>query len=124
IGFRDSNMVRTGHDTEDLYTGFKVGAIAGAPWFIFLIVSVIINLRFSYFRIINSTYWTFLTAVCGAFDGERAATVGMRDVGVFGIIGSALILLIVPAISGVVYIMGYKGIDLFSKFVYKKRKKD
>ena len=122
VGFRDSNMVRTGHQTEDLYKGFKVGAIAQAPFIVFFIVSIIINLKFSYFRIINSAYWTFLTAVCGAFDTEKAANMGMREVGVLGIIGTVLILLIVPALTGGIYIMGYKGIDLFSKFVYKKRK--
>ena len=124
IGFRDSNMVRTGHQTEDLYTGFKVGAIAQAPWFILFIVAIITNMRFSIYRIINSTYWTVLTAVCGAFDTNKAASIGMREVGVLGFIGSFLVLLILPAISGGVYIMGYKGIDLFSKFVYKKRNKE
>lgn len=121
-GFRDSNMVRTGHRKEDLYKGFKVGAIAQLPWLALFIASLIMNMRFSIYRILNSTYWTFLTAVCGAFDSKRAANLYMRDIGVFGIVGSLLILLIVPAIAGGVYIMGYKGIDLFSKFVYKKRK--
>ena len=122
IGFRDSNMVRTGHQTEDLYKGFKAGAIAQIPWLVLLIVAVIVNMRFSIYRIINSTYWTFLTAICGAFDNKEIANLGMRDISLLSLIGTALLLLIVPAISGGVYILGYKGIDLFSKFVYKKRK--
>lgn len=122
VGFRDSNMVRTGHMTEDKYKGFKVGAIAQSPWLILLIVSLASNMRFTIYRIINSVYWTFLTALCGAFDSKKAVDLNMLDTGILGIGGSVLLLFIVPAISGVVYILGYKGIDLFSKFVYKKRK--
>lgn len=122
VGFRDSNMVRTGHITEDIYKGFKIGAIAQSPWLVLFVVSLICNMRFSFYRIINSTYWTFLTALCGAFDSKKAVDLHMLDTGVLGICGSALLLLIIPAISGTVYILGYKGIDLFSKFVYKKRK--
>ena len=121
IGFRDSNMVRTGHMQKDLYKGFKMGLVANAPWFIILVMSFVINMRFSIYRVINSVYWTFLTVFCNAFN-NRAATIHMRDIGVLGIIGTVLLLLIVPAISGAVYLLGFSGIDLFSKIVYKKRK--
>lgn len=122
IGFRDSNMVRTGHMQKDLYKGFKMGLIANVPWFVLLVMSFVLNMRFSIYRLINSNYWTFLTVFCNAFDSKRAASVHMRDVGAFGMIGSVLLLLIVPAISGTLYILGFKGIDLFSKLVYKKHK--
>ena len=122
IGFKDSNMVRTGHRKEDLLTGFKVGAIAQIPWYVLFVVSFIVNMRFNIFRILNSTYWALLTAVCGAFDGEKAKNLYMRDIGAGGIIGTVVLFLIIPAISGGVYILGYKGIDLFSKIVYKKHK--
>ena len=122
LGFRDSNMVRTGHQKEDLYKGFKVGTIAQLPWLVLLIAAVAFNMRFSIYRIINSTYWTFLTAVCRAFDSTKVAVLTMQNAGVMGIVGMFLLLLVVPVISGVVYILGYKGIDLFSKFVYKKHK--
>ncbi|MBR4910938.1 MAG: hypothetical protein IKZ47_06430 [Clostridia bacterium] len=121
-GFRDSNMVRTGHRKEDIYKGFKTGTIASAPWALLLIVSFIFNMQFNHYRILNSTYWTFLTIFCNAFDTDRAAALHMRDIGPLGIIGSVVLLLIVPALTGTVYILGYKGIDLFSKLVYKNRK--
>ena len=122
LGFRDSNMVRTGHMAEDLYKGFKIGAIAQIPWLLFLIASVIFNLRFSIYRIFNSAYYWLVTAIAGTFNGKELATITMGNIGVFKIILFAFVLLIVPAISGGVYILGYKGIDIFSKFVYKKSK--
>ena len=114
LGFRDSNMVKTGHKKEDLLKGFKIGAIAQIPWLVFLIVSVIFNLRFAVYRMFNSAYFWFLTAIAGQ---EQYMRMGIIRIGAF-----ALVRLIVPAISGVVYILGYKGVDLFTKLVYKKRK--
>lgn len=122
MGFRDSNMVRTGHMKEDLYKGFKIGAIAQVPWFVFLIASVVLNLRFSIYRIFNSAYYWLVTAIAGTFKGKEIAAITMGNIGVFKIILFALVLLIVPVISGVIYVLGYKGIDIFSKFIYKKNK--
>ncbi len=114
IGFKDSNMVRIGRQREDLYRGFKIGALAQMPALAFLIVSIIFNFKFAIYRLLNSSYYWFLTAIAGKDEYMRMGSVK--------IIGIALLLLIVPAISGTVYILGYKGIDLFSKLVYKKSK--
>ncbi|MBO4693584.1 MAG: hypothetical protein J5659_04240 [Clostridia bacterium] len=122
IGFKDSNMVRTGHKTEDLYTGFKIGIIAQIPWLIFLIVSFIFNIRFGVYRIINSTYWSFLTLISGSIRTEKITVLKMCDLGALKSIEFGALLLIVPIISGFVYILGYKGIDIFSNVVYKRKK--
>lgn len=114
LGFKDSNMVRTGHIKEDLLKGFKIGAIAQIPWLIFLIVSVIFNWNFAVYRLFNSAYFWFLTAIAGQ---DLYMRMGVIKIGAF-----VLLLFIVPIISGGIYILGYKGIDLFSKLVYKKRK--
>lgn len=122
IGFRDSNMVRTGHMKEDLPKGFKIGAVSQLPWAVFFIVSVMLNIKFSVYRIINSLYWSFLTLICGVFDGKRLAQLTMQDLSVLKLGGIALLFFIIPIISGSVYILGYKGIDIFSLIIYKKRK--
>lgn len=122
IGFKDSNMVRTGHRNEDILRGFKVGAAAQIPWLIGLLLSFAFNIRFSFYRIFNSVYWTFLTLASGTVKAEKIAEIKMRDIGAVGITVTFLLLLIVPIVSGAVYILGYKGIDVFSKLVYKKRK--
>ena len=122
IGFRDSNMVRTGHQTEDLYKGFKIGAIAQIPGFVLFVSAVAFNMRFSLYRLLTGVYWTFLTAIAGTFNADKISNIYMREMGVLKIGGMALLFLIIPALSGVFYILGYKGIDLFTKFVYKKRK--
>ena len=119
IGFKDSNMVRTGHMKENLYRGFIIGGIAQIPFALALILFVVFNLKFSIYRFINSVYFWFLTVIAGS-GADKA--LGMRELGVGRITLMFLLLLVVPAISGGVYILGYKGIDLFSKFVYKKRK--
>ena len=114
IGFKESNMVRIGRQKEDLYKGFKIGVVAQIPALVFLIVSIALNFRFALYRILNSSYYWFLTAIAGKDEYMR--------MGAVKIIGMSLLLLIVPAISGTAYILGYKGIDLFSKLVYKKDK--
>lgn len=114
IGFRDSNMVRTGHRAEDLYKGFKIGAFAQMPFFILFVASVVFNFKFALYRLLNCSYYWFLTAIAGNNQNMQ--------MGIFKIIGMALLFLIVPAISGTAYILGYKGIDLYSKFIYKKRR--
>ncbi len=115
IGFRDSNMVKTGHRAKDLYKGFKIGALAQIPFFVFFAFSVAFNFRFALYRVFNSAYYWLLTAIAGNDEYMR--------MGAVKIIGMALIFLIVPAISSAAYIFGYKGIDLFSKLVYKRKEK-
>ena len=122
LGFKDCNMVRTGHSKEDICRGFKIGALAQIPGVLFFILSVAFNLRFSLYRLANSFYWTFLTALTGSFNDKWLAEVLMRKTGVLSLTGMALMLLIIPAISGTVYIFGYRGVDFFTKLVYKKRK--
>ena len=120
LGFKDSNMVRTGHMTEDIRRGFKIGAIAQIPFAVLFILSVVLNFRYGYYVLANSMYRSFLTVFAGS---KNMADIYMRDLGVIRLICIALFLLIVPAVSGGVYIMGYKGIDLPTKIFYKKREK-
>ena len=114
LGFRDSNMVKTGHKKEDLFRGVKIGLIAQIPWTIFLVLSLIFNFRFAVYRLLNSAYYWFLTAIAG---NSQYMRMGAVKIGAF-----ALLLLIVPLLSGGIYVLGYRGIDLFTKIVYKNRK--
>lgn len=114
IGFKDSNMVRIGRINEDLFKGLKIGLIAQIPPFIFLIVSVIVNLKFALFRFLNAEYYLLLTAAAGK-------SVNMR-MSPFRIAIMVLVLFIVPLIAHISYVLGYKGVDVVGKFVYKKTK--
>ena len=114
IGFKDSNMVKTGHLKKDIYKGFKIGAIAQIPFAVFLAVSVIANFKFSIYRIVNSQYFGFLSAISGKNQNMQ--------MGALKIVAFALLLFVVPVMSGIIYILGYNGVDIFSKLVYKNRK--
>ena len=119
-GFKDSNMVRTGHMQEDIWRGFKIGALSQIPFVLFFAAAVIFNFNYSVYIVVNSVYWSFLTMFSGS---DGTAEVCMRDLGAIKLICIALFTVIVPAIAGGVYIMGYKGIDLHTKLFYKKREK-
>ena len=114
IGFKDSNMVKTGHLKKDIYKGFKIGVISQIPSAVFLAVSVITNLKFSIYRIVNSQYFWFLSAIAGKSQNMQ--------MGVLKIVAFALFLFVVPVMSGIIYILGYNGVDIFSKLIYKNRK--
>ena len=118
VGFKDSNMVRTGHMKENLYKGFIIGGLTQIPFALLLIVSIVFNFSVYIYRWCNFQYYGFITAIYGSVTKDLC----MQSLGTVKIILLFLLLLIVPAISGGVYILGYKGIDLFSKFIYKKRK--
>ena len=127
LGFRESNMVRTGHMKENIYKGFIIGAVAQIPFLLFLILSVIFNIPFGIYRFINGAYFWFITIIAGSGVAANSANnivTHMQDLGVIRNILLALPLLIVPAVAGGVYILGYKGIDVKEKLFYKKRKEN
>ena len=119
-GFKDSNMVRHGHMKEDKLKGLKIGFIANSPYFIMFAVFLICglgalpNMPISLYRLFNSQYYGFIDLI-----GSTVATAGSLSLWQFVLLFA--LQLIIPAISAVAYVMGYKGIDIVEKIVYVKR---
>ena len=117
-GFKDSNLVKVGHVKKDVLKGFKIGVIANIPFillFIFAVVKASVVRKVLY-AFLNSNFYAIIMAI--AKDGEMMSQIGTAR---FVLIG--LLLAIVPIISGVAYILGYKEINLGEKIMYKKEVK-
>ena len=114
-GFKDNNLVKISQAKKDMFKGFKIGLIANAP-FILLFVFALVKasaIRSVLFAFLNSHFYAIIMAITG--ECERLSQIGAVK---FVLIG--LLLAIVPVISAVAYILGYKEINLAEKIVYKK----
>ena len=116
LGFKDSNRVNSGIIAKNLFKGFIIGFIAQIPSFIFSIVCIFLNTKFAWYLVFNAQYYSVLKAISGGVTNMQISPI--RIILIF------LLFLIVPVITGVAYVLGYKGIDLMEKFVYKKHKVD
>lgn len=119
-GFKDSNMVRTGHMEEDKLKGLKTGLIANIPFMLMLVGLLVCalgafpNMPLSIYRLSNSHFYGFIEII-----GGKVATAAGLHAWQFVLL--FVLQLIVPVISAAAYIMGYKGIDVVEKIIYVKR---
>ena len=118
----DENSVNFGHINEDKLRGLKIGLIANIPYFaiyIFLLTAFIIKeslpLASSVYAIAN---YAFSPVIDVIWQYESVPSASLQFVYMF------LLLLVVPVVSCVSYILGYKGISLSEKLTYKKGKED
>lgn len=117
-GFKDVNLVRTGHKKADLLKGFKIGAIANIPFFalfaILLILTMVTpNFRTIWYAYLNSHFYSFVLWITGSAEV-------ISKISVLQFVLLFLVQLIVPVISGIAYILGFKEINFTDKLVYKK----
>ncbi len=117
-GFKDANLVRTGHIKQDNLKGFKLGAVANIPFYAMFFIAVIFttvvpNFRVTWYAFLNGN---FIPAVL--WIAKDADVVSKINVLQFVLL--FLLQLIVPIISGVAYILGFKEINITDKLVYKK----
>lgn len=121
LGAGDNNLVNFGHRTYDRLRGAKIGLIAAVPGFVAWLITVVAKLGliggkwFVLFRFLN--YQAFLPF--NAIFGQSTASTDMLSWG--QIFGGLIIVLILPIISAIFYILGYKKFS-FNKFVYKKER--
>lgn len=118
-GFKDANLVRTGHLKSDVAKGFKIGAIANIPFFaLFALIAVftvaVPNFRTTWYAFLNSHFYPIILWISGDADVVSKFSV-LQLVLMFAV------QFIVPVISGIAYILGFKEINLTDKLVYKKR---
>ncbi|MEE1239058.1 MAG: hypothetical protein UHO61_03945 [Acutalibacteraceae bacterium] len=119
-GTGDSNLVKFEHKKEDKLKGVKIGALATIPNYLFLIYLVIAKLGLSpdfslvLYKFLNSSVYSFVELIFG-----KAITVSQLAVWQFVLL--FLLPLLIPAIAGVSYILGYKNISISEKLVYKNK---
>ena len=119
-GFKDVNLVRTGHRKADLLKGFKIGAIANIPFFalfaiLLILTTVTPNFRTIWYAYLNSHFYSFVLWITGSAEV-------ISKISVLQFVLLLLVQFIVPVISGIAYILGFKEINFTDKLLYKKGK--
>jgi len=118
-GFKDSNLVRIGHSNRDMFKGFKIGFIGNIPFLVLFVLAVIMAMGLApkfttvWYAFLNSHYYSIIMCVVGA-----AKTLSQLNIVQY--VALFLLQLIVPVISGIAYILGFKEINLTEKIVYKR----
>lgn len=121
-GAKDSNLVKIGYAKKDMLKGAKIGLIGNIPFYLLFILACVMAsgiapaFRTVWYAFLNSHYYSLIIWIIG---GAEA----LSQLGVMHYILLFLLQLIVPAISGVAYVLGFKEINLFDKIVYKKEVK-
>ncbi|MBR5473528.1 MAG: hypothetical protein IKU82_06035 [Clostridia bacterium] len=119
-GFKDKNLVKINHIKYDALKGFKIGLIGNAPFILLFIAACVMALGVlpqfptGWYIALNSHYYSIVLLITNG-----ATTLSELSVWQFVLLG--LLQLIVPVISGIGYIMGFKDINLEEKIVYEKR---
>lgn len=121
LGAGDNNLVNFGHMVYDRFRGAKIGLLASLPGFVVWLVTVIAKLGllggkwFVLFRAFN--YQTFLPF--NAIFGQSTVSTDLLSWG--QIFGGLIIIFILPIISEIFYILGYKKFT-FNNLIYKKER--
>lgn len=119
LGDKESNLVRIGHIKEDKLKGLKIGLIGNIPFFIIFVLYVVMAFGWLpkfptvWYAQINSHFYPLIMIINGA-----SQTVSQLRVWQFILL--FMLQLVVPLISTIAYILGYKEINLSEKLVYKK----
>ncbi len=122
-GYKDSNAVTYHHKKENLFTGVIIGLIASVPAFLGYLVLIaekaigFFSALPAWYRLLNMTFYPLLSWIFGA-----AATEGSAALSWSAIVWTAFTLLLLPLACGAAYLLGYKGISIHEKMVYKRKK--
>ena len=120
LGTKDSNLVKFKHKKEDRLKGFKIGAVAVIPAYLLLIFLVVAkagavpDFPVVLYKFLNSSLYSLIEVILGS-----AVKVG--ELAVWRLILLFVLPLIVPAVSGIAYILGFKNFSIGEKLVYKKK---
>lgn len=122
-GFKDSNLVKVGHAQKDMLKGFKIGLIGNIPFFVLTILVIVMasgiapNFRTVWYAFLSGHFYSLIILITNSVHNSLHTIAEISAVQYLLLIA---IQFIVPAISGVAYILGIKGINLEEKIVYKK----
>lgn len=121
-GNKDNNRVHFGRINEDKLKGFKVGIASMIPFFLLFIMLVVFalgvykNFALILYKFLNCYAFGFLDFIFG-----KAVCAGELKLWQFALI--FVTLMIVPIVSHIAYLLGYKDISLIEKIIYKKKEK-
>lgn len=122
LGFKESNLVRFKHAEEDLLRGLKIGLVADALFiasYVGLVASALgaaPGMPVSLYKLTNSYCYSIIEVIAG---NAKAGELSLLQ-----IVLLAIPLLVVPIVATVGYILGYKGISISEKLIYKKNKEE
>ncbi len=122
IGNQDSNKFKFGRINKDILKGFKIGLFANGLAIVCYIVLLIFKgnllkeMPVSIYALLNCPFFPAINSIAG----KGALAVSLTAGKMFGI---GALLLAVPVITGIAYLLGFKGINPYERFVYKKQNK-
>ncbi len=116
MGYKDRNMVLTGHAQADILKGLKIGLVSVIPSLLSIpLFALIKSFPAALYKLINPSYYYF-------FDILTRGTDKFCELAVWKFIVMAIIFLLVPAISFLGYYLGFKDFSISEKITYKKKK--
>lgn len=117
MGTKDSNLVHFKHKPEDKLKGLKCGLIAIIPSCLLLLVFYFIlrDMPIVIYKFLNSGTYAFIELIVGK-------SVSFAKLNVFKVVLLFLLNLLIPLITYVSYLLGYKNISISEKLIYKKSK--
>lgn len=120
LGFKDYNAVSFKRSEEDKLKGLKIGLFAIIPAVVFLIViyitkfNILKDFPIAYYRLANAFSFGFSELIVNG-----AIKAGVLNIWQY--IALLSLQIIVPIITTVAYILGYKNISISEKIIYKKK---
>ncbi len=125
LGNRDRNRVKFGHRTEFLGRGFVMGFVVSIPLILFGIALLLAKAEllpnfYVIYKLVNAHVLPFINLIDGTSFGVQAAY--LTEVSWGSMIGVFLLNFIIPIITGVQYILGYRDLQLMNRLIYKKDK--
>lgn len=121
-GTQDSNLVKFNHKTEDKLLGFKIGVVATIPNYlmlVFLLVSrfgIYPDFPMAIYKFLNSSVYSFIDIIA-------SGPVTVASLPLWRLLLLFILPVIIPIISGISYLMGYKNILIGERLLYKKKVK-
>lgn len=121
-GFKDSNLSKIGHIKKDMLKGLKIGLVGNAPFYVLFALLIVMACVLApdfltvWYAFLNAHFYSFIMLIT-----EGAQTASQLGAGQYVLL--FLLQLIIPAVSTVAYILGFKEINLSEKIVYKKEGK-
>lgn len=119
FGLNVSNNKNLTKEEKSKFWGFKIGLLAMAPSYIFLIVLTILkssvakNFSIGIFKIFNASLYGLIDIICNE-------TVSFGELKIYQIVLLFLSLTIIPLITQFWFALGKKGEFVTEKIVYKK----
>lgn len=116
LGAKDSNLVYFKHKSEDKLRGLKIGLIASIPPIIIMLVIFIFGrniFNVALFALIFSNFYSLIEVISGS-------ALVLSELAIWQMLLMLLLFVIPITIAFVAYLLGYKGISIGEKIIYKK----